>query len=59
LQNGKIGRLKLPVEQEVARVVDAIAHGDFSQRLDEAGKEEFILLVSQGINNLVETCSNS
>jgi methyl-accepting chemotaxis protein len=50
---------EVAVEQEVARVVDAIAHGDFSQRLDETNKEEFILLVSQGINNLVETCSNS
>jgi methyl-accepting chemotaxis protein len=47
------------VEKEVAKVIDAIARGDFSQRINEENKEDFILLLSQGINRLVETCSTS
>jgi methyl-accepting chemotaxis protein len=44
-------------EKEVEGVIKAIAAGDFKQRINEAGKEDFILSVSQGINDLVKTCS--
>ncbi len=47
------------VEKEVANVIDSIVRGDFSQRISEEGKEDFLLLLSQGINRLVETCSTS
>lgn len=47
------------IEKEIALVVDAIAGGDFTQRLNEEGKKDFILLLSQCINCLVETCSDS
>jgi methyl-accepting chemotaxis protein len=47
------------VEKEVAEVIDAIVKGDFSKRISEEGKEDFILLLSQGINRLVNTCSTS
>jgi methyl-accepting chemotaxis protein len=50
---------EVAVEQEVASVVEAIVHGDFSKRINETGKEDFILLISQGINELVKTCSDS
>jgi methyl-accepting chemotaxis protein len=46
------------IEKEVSVVVNAAAKGDFTQRIDEAGKSDFILLLSQSINNLVGTCSN-
>ncbi|MGB4497618.1 MAG: Tar ligand binding domain-containing protein, partial [Methylococcaceae bacterium] len=50
---------EVAIENEVASVVNSIAQGDFSRRINEEGKADFVLLVSQGINNLVETCSNS
>ena len=50
---------EVAIEKEVASVVDAIVRGDFSQRISEAGKADFILLISQGINQLIGTCSES
>lgn len=47
------------IETQVSEVVEGIAHGDFSKRIDETSKEDFVLRVSQGINQLVEACSNS
>ena len=47
------------IETQVSEVVESIAHGDFSKRIDEAGKEDFVLRVSQGINQLVKACSDS
>jgi methyl-accepting chemotaxis protein len=43
------------VEHEVANLVSAAAIGDFSRRLNPAGKEGFFLQLVQGINKLVET----
>jgi methyl-accepting chemotaxis protein len=42
-------------EGEIAALVGAAAAGDFSQRLEESGKEGFFLQLAQGINRLVET----
>ena len=42
-------------EKEIAQIVDAAASGDFSRRLDTAGKEGFFLQLAEGINKLVET----
>jgi methyl-accepting chemotaxis protein len=46
---------EVAVEQDVAGLVDAAAAGDFSRRLDAAGKEGFFLQLANGINKLVET----
>jgi len=43
------------VEREVADLVAAAAAGDFSHRLNPAGKEGFFLQLADGINKLVET----
>ncbi len=50
---------EVAIEKEVADVVAAIVDGDFSRRISENGKADFILLISQGINQLVTTCSDS
>ncbi len=47
------------IENEVASVMDGIGRGDFSKRINEAGKEDFVLQISQGINRLIKVCSES
>ncbi len=47
------------VENEVAAVMDGVGRGDFSKRIDESGKEDFVLQISQSINHLVHVCSES
>ncbi len=47
------------IEKEVENIIKAISQGDFSRRINEAGKENFFLLVSKNINSLIETCSGS
>jgi methyl-accepting chemotaxis protein len=46
---------EVAVEHEVADLVSAAAAGDFSHRLNPAGKEGFFLQLAEGINRLVET----
>ncbi|MGB4497493.1 MAG: methyl-accepting chemotaxis protein [Methylococcaceae bacterium] len=48
---------QVEVEKEVEQVIESISAGDFSQRLNEVDKEDFILNLSKGINKLVVTCS--
>ncbi len=43
------------VEREVAAVVEAAAHGDFSQRLNPLGKTGFFVGLTTGMNQLIET----
>jgi methyl-accepting chemotaxis protein len=50
---------EVAIEKEVAQIIDCISKGDFSQRINEDGKQEFFLIVSQGINNLIEITSKS
>lgn len=50
---------EVAIEKEVAQIIDSISRGDFSQRISEDGKHDFFLVVSQGINNLIETTSKS
>ncbi|NWG86472.1 MAG: diguanylate cyclase, partial [Hydrogenophilaceae bacterium] len=47
--------VEVAVEHEVADLVNAAAAGDFSRRLNPAGKEGFFLQLAEGINKLVET----
>jgi methyl-accepting chemotaxis protein len=51
--------VEIGIEKEVAEVIDATSRGDFTKRIDEKGKEEFFLLLSKGMNSLVQTCSDS
>ncbi|KAF0098213.1 MAG: hypothetical protein FD187_3100, partial [bacterium] len=46
---------EVAVEQQIADLVGAAAAGDFSQRLDVAGKDGFFLQLAEGINKLVQT----
>jgi methyl-accepting chemotaxis protein len=46
---------EVAVEHEVADLVAAATIGDFSHRLNPAGKEGFFLQLATGINKLVET----
>jgi methyl-accepting chemotaxis protein len=45
---------QLATEREVAGIVQAAGQGVFSQRLDEDGKDGFMLQLAQGMNELVE-----
>mgnify|MGYP001012685604 FL=1 len=46
---------QLATEHEVTGLVEAAVAGDFTRRLDSAGKEGFMLGLSTGINRLLET----
>ncbi|MGR3717760.1 MAG: CHASE3 domain-containing protein, partial [Thermohalobaculum sp.] len=49
---------QVAIEQEVAGLVDAAAAGDFTRRIEEAGKEGFMLELSKGMNQVVGTVDN-
>jgi methyl-accepting chemotaxis protein len=51
--------VEVGVENEVAAIMESIKCGDFSRTIDEAGKEDFILLLCKSINELIESCSGS
>ncbi len=44
------------VEKEVSEIVKAASRGDFSQRFNLEGKEDFLLELTQGLNQLLNTC---
>ncbi len=46
-------------EKEVADIVEAAAAGDFSTRIDEAGKEGFLLEMARGLNAVVSTSESA
>ncbi len=46
---------EIGVENEVSKIVKAAANGDFSQHIDEAGKDGFYLLLAKGINEVLKT----
>lgn len=48
---------ELLVEDEVQEIVNAAVAGDFSQRLNTEDKEGFMLNLSKGINELVQTAN--
>jgi len=45
------------VENEVSNIVEAAANGDFSQHIEEEGKQGFYLILAKGINDLLKTTS--
>ncbi len=42
-------------ESEIGRIVEAAAAGDFSKRIDEAGKAGFLLEIARGLNTILGT----
>ena len=46
---------EVAIEQEIAEIVNAAAAGDFTQRLEVAGKAGFMLELSKGMNQITET----
>jgi methyl-accepting chemotaxis protein len=46
---------EVAVEGEIAGVVDGAVRGDFSRRIDTAGKKGFFLNLGTGMNKLMET----
>ncbi|MBP2292424.1 methyl-accepting chemotaxis protein [Azospirillum rugosum] len=49
---------ELSIEAEIAGIVDSAVRGDFSRRIDLAGKAGFFRLVSEGINRLAGNVSD-
>ena len=43
-------------EAEIARVVEAISVGDFTSRIDEEGKQGFMLNIAKGVNEIASIC---
>ncbi len=50
---------EIEVEREVATIVEAASNGDFSQSINEAGKQGFFLSLAQGINTILSTTDTS
>ena len=48
-------RREAVVGQEIGALIDAVAAGDLSRRLDLAGKDGFYRTMSEGMNRLIET----
>ena len=46
---------EITAEKEIANIVEASLAGDFTQRIDEHGKEDFMLTLAQGLNQLIKT----
>lgn len=47
------------VEQDIARIVEAAVQGNFAERIDEAGKADFILVLAKGLNELTSTAETA
>jgi methyl-accepting chemotaxis protein len=50
---------ELRIEQDVANAVGSASNGDFTQQIDEEGKQGFFLLLAQSINQLLKTNTTS
>ncbi len=48
---------EIGVENEVARIVESAANGDFSQHITEDNKEGYSLVLAKGINQVLKTTS--
>jgi methyl-accepting chemotaxis protein len=46
---------EINAEKEIATIVEASLAGDFTQRINEEGKENFMLTLAQGLNQLIKT----
>ncbi len=48
---------EVAIQKDIGLLIDAAQNGDLSQRLDENGKQGFFLILSKGMNQLLETTS--
>lgn len=46
---------EVAVENEINTVVDSASRGDFTTRIETAGKKDFFLTLAQGLNSLLNT----
>ena len=46
---------EIHAEREIAEIVEASLAGDFTKRITEEGKEDFMLTLAQGLNQLIKT----
>ncbi len=46
---------EIEAEKEIAQIVEASLNGDFTKRVSEEGKTEFMLTLAQGLNQLIKT----
>ncbi len=46
---------EMRAEEEIAEIVEASLQGNFTKRVNEEGKEGFLLTMSQGLNQLMKT----
>lgn len=51
--------MRMAVEAEISEVVVACANGDFSRRLETAGRQDFLLELCNGINALCAATENA
>lgn len=47
------------VEQDIARIVEAAVAGNFSERIHEGDKTDFMLLLAKGLNELTSTAEKA
>ncbi len=47
------------VEQDIARIVEAAVQGNFAERIDEADKADFVLVLAKGLNELTSTAETA
>lgn len=47
------------VEQDIARIVEAAVQGNFAERIDEADKADFMLVLAKGLNELTSTAETA
>ncbi|MCH1930147.1 methyl-accepting chemotaxis protein [Shewanella sp. A25] len=47
--------VEVQIEQEISRIVNAAAAGDFSQRAETESKQGFFLMLANSLNALIET----
>lgn len=50
---------EMMIENEVAEIMNCVGQGDFSRRIDEKNKKDFLLQMTQGINKLIDVFSES
>jgi methyl-accepting chemotaxis protein len=50
--------VEVAVEQEVAAIVHGAVMGDFSQRIEMEGKDDFFKQLGEGLNELLQTTEN-
>ena len=59
LWNGKIELRKYSQRMKIAAVVEAASRGDFSMKVNEAGKAGFMLGIAKGLNQLTDMSQNA